>query len=262
MGVSNLPQETQVWPSGHHFSLNSNCTFASPQPLCSDHVLFLPFLHLPSFLSFLFHSPMRPSGDLDREWTLGLFTGKISGSQHQISGFLGYTKRADTFPVRRLREGYGSNIITQGRMWVESSRVMSVHECGCVCCEIQHCLEIVFITFLRRKPKNKLPWTKPYLLASQHNILAFCSRLPNCPFTLLLMKPAFGPIINWPWTPTPLSPLHCAALHKHKRMSSKWRAGVSLQCSSHPFKLHCKGHEGKACKKHVCCVLSQPVFTY
>lgn len=32
----------------------------------------------------------------------GLFTGKISGSQHQISRLLGYTRQADTFPVRQL----------------------------------------------------------------------------------------------------------------------------------------------------------------
>lgn len=113
--------------------LNSNCSLTSSRPPLSYVILFLP-LHASSLLplSFLFHSPMRPSSDFQTEpRTSGLLTGKISGSQHQISRFLGYIRRADTFLVRLLHKGYGPNDITQGRMWVESSRVMSVHECGC-----------------------------------------------------------------------------------------------------------------------------------
>lgn len=37
-------------------------------------------------------------------WTSGLFAGRVSGSQHQISRFLGYIKRADPFPAMQLRK--------------------------------------------------------------------------------------------------------------------------------------------------------------
>lgn len=108
--------------------LDSDCT-PSSQPLPTNLILSFPsFASSLLPLSFLFHPPMSPgSGVWTETWTSGLFTGKISGSQHQISGFLGHTRRADRFPVRRpMRD------ITQGRMWVESSGVMNVCMSLCV----------------------------------------------------------------------------------------------------------------------------------
>lgn len=62
----------------------------------------------------LFRSPARPRSQTQR-WTSGLFTGKISGSEHQIRGFLGHIRRGDALPVRTLHKGAGPDGITRGK---------------------------------------------------------------------------------------------------------------------------------------------------
>lgn len=50
-----------------------------------------------------------------RRWTSGPFTGKNSGSVHQIRGFLGHRRRADILPVRALHNEVGPDGITRGK---------------------------------------------------------------------------------------------------------------------------------------------------
>lgn len=85
-----------------------------------------------SFLCFprvFFRSPARQRSPKQR-WTSSLSTGKISGSEHQIRGFLGHIRRGDTLPVRTLHKGVGPDGITRGKDVSERLGVMSGHRVG------------------------------------------------------------------------------------------------------------------------------------
>lgn len=89
-------------------------------------------LLLPLLSSSLF--PLSVAGEAksrsqSQRWTSGLFTGRISGSEHQIRGFLGHIRRADTLPARALHKGEGPDGITQGK---DVSWEFRGNECPCV----------------------------------------------------------------------------------------------------------------------------------
>lgn len=91
-----------------NFSAGRLLTSYHPRPYC--------FLSFPLLTSSLlpFGLPLSLPHETSRWFsegagrTSGLFAGRVSGSQHQISRFLGYVKRADPFPVvqrhKRIRQ--------------------------------------------------------------------------------------------------------------------------------------------------------------
>lgn len=181
-----------------------------------------------------------------QRWASGLFTGKISGREHQIRGFLGHIRRGDTLPVGELHKGAGPGGITRGK---DVSWEFRGNEWTCVWV----CWLKSSAAFKSQKEKKSLDIVsvKPLQPRSQRDALNQNVTPPpwciNCILFWITLFFLFTPLIRtqlWGLWLGVLSGRYLsspnrllrAAMHKHNRMYSKWIPGASSQCCVHPFK--------------------------
>lgn len=132
------------------------------------------------------------------ERTPGLFAGRISGSRHQISRFLGYIKRAAPFPAMQLHKRIRPERYYPGKdvSWEFKAKWKWTWVCRRWLSSIISIEEILFWGHFSEKR---------HVLASQPSTYSTLSLFALCHVTFS------GEILAWPETPAVLSqpPLGC-----------------------------------------------------
>lgn len=170
-----------------------------PSPVRIAYFLFLSS-HLLSSLSASSLTYPRDPRVIFRgsERTSGLFAGRISGSRHQISRFLGYIKRADPFPAMQRHKRIRPERYYPGKdvSWEFKAKWKWTWVCRRWLSSIISIEEILFYGHFSEKR---------HVLASQPSTYSLLSLFALCHVTFS------GEILNWPETPAVLSqpPLGC-----------------------------------------------------